>query len=115
VQRLRPASHRLALSDRALPSWPREVRNSQPLRSSTMRNPCALIEKSGSHMTHRWREMDSNYRFRARGATVFSLRLSPHEPSLWARIGENRAVCSVRAPLPNKVKRAAEPQPRSQR
>src|ERR1700738_2672909 len=26
--------------------------------------------------------MDSNYRFRRRGATVLSLRLSPHEPSI---------------------------------
>jgi hypothetical protein len=30
--------------------------------------------KSGSHRTHRWREMDSNFRFRAKGATDLSFR-----------------------------------------
>jgi hypothetical protein len=30
----------------------------------------ALIEESGSHMTPRWREMDSNFRFRAKGPPI---------------------------------------------
>ena len=32
--------------------------------------------KSGSQLTHRWREMDSNFRFRAKGATDLSFRFS---------------------------------------
>src|SRR5258705_11888197 len=34
----------------------------------------ARAPKSGSHRTHRWRERDSNFRFRAKGATDLSLR-----------------------------------------
>ena len=33
-------------------------------------DPCALIDKSGSHMTRRWREQDSNHRSRVRGVSA---------------------------------------------
>ncbi len=33
-----------------------------------------ICKKAGSHVTHRWREVDSNSRFRARLITVLSLR-----------------------------------------
>src|SRR6267142_205941 len=39
----------------------------------------ALIEESGSHMTRRWREQDSNHRSPVRRAAVLSLPPSPAE------------------------------------
>jgi hypothetical protein len=43
--------------------------------------------KSGSQLTHRWREMDSNFRFRAKGATDLSFRfcLCPLKPTAFSR------------------------------
>jgi hypothetical protein len=39
------------------------VRNDFPARAGAMAR-VAKARKSGSHMTRRWREMDSNFRFR---------------------------------------------------
>jgi len=54
-----------------------------------------------------WRELDSNYRFRASGVTVLSLRLSPQVPSFssgavrghHARDRRRHAAGRTRSPL----------------
>ena len=47
----------------------------------TIANPASMSAGTQSLQTRCWRELDSNYRFRARGVTVLSLRLSPQVPS----------------------------------
>jgi hypothetical protein len=55
------------------------AKNQNPLRATAIAAEIKFVTDSTL-----W-EMDSNYRFRARGLRFFRLRLSPHEPSLSAR------------------------------
>jgi hypothetical protein len=73
---------------------PRRSMSSRQLLNSGLVNRGAVFrlfgipKKTGSHETRRWREMDSNFRFRAGGDTPHRPRVKPQATAAGCHFGE---------------------------